>query len=58
MRTEKKPGPNRMNDEERRKRFQAVVAPATLRWLEKQKPNPGRFLDRLREDLEDEGEQA
>jgi len=42
-----------MSDKDRRKRFQAVVAPATLIWLEKQKPSPGRFLDALREGIED-----
>lgn len=30
-----------------RKRFQAVIAPATLRWLESKKKPPGRVIDDL-----------
>lgn len=43
----KKRGPERMADKERRKRFQAVIAPATLSWLESHDEPAGRVIDRL-----------
>jgi hypothetical protein len=43
----KKRGAKKLPEDERRKRFQAVVAPATLSWLESQGEPAGRVVDRL-----------
>jgi len=43
----KRIGRKPIQPEERRKRFQAVVAPCTLSWLESHNEAPGRVLDRL-----------
>ena len=43
----KKRGPKRLTEDERRKRFQMVVSPATSEWLESQPEAAGRVVDRL-----------